>query len=292
MVSVIIPNYNRSELVCKAVQSIIAQTYKDIEIIVVDDGSTDDSVEKIKSIKDNRLHVIRLEKNGGACTARNEGIIRAKGDYISFLDSDDQWIPVKLEKQIAFMESHDASACFSSYWFIGQDGKKEVRPQKKVDAKDIYSRLLIRNLVTTGTLLARKSVFEDCKFDTRLSRYQDWDMALQIASKYKFEYIAIPLLTMYDQKISITNSTSVEKKLASLKYLYLKYQNDIEKSSKAKSQFLWTIAMYSFCLNSRDLEPLKDAVESDSTSIKKRMVLILSRAGFGETVAKFYRRNH
>lgn len=99
MVSVIIPSYNRENTIVRAVNSVLNQTYKDIEVIVVDDCSKDRTLELLSSIKDERLKFFKLEKNSGACVARNFGIEKANGEFIAFQDSDDEWLPEKLKSR-------------------------------------------------------------------------------------------------------------------------------------------------------------------------------------------------
>ena len=104
-VSVIIPTYNRAHLVGRAIRSVLNQTYQDFEIIVVDDGSTDNTEEVVKSFNDPRIRYIRHEKNRGGSAACNTGIRAARGEYIAFQDSDDEWLPEKLEKQMQVFEN-------------------------------------------------------------------------------------------------------------------------------------------------------------------------------------------
>ena len=100
LVSVIIPTYNRGRLILDSINSVLNQTYKNIELIVVDDCSTDNTEEILKSINDSRIKYVKLEKNSGACIARNKGIELSTGEFIAFNDSDDLWITTKLEKQL------------------------------------------------------------------------------------------------------------------------------------------------------------------------------------------------
>ena len=115
MISVIIPTYNREKLIMPAIDSVLKQTYQDIELIVVDDGSTDRTVELLKTIKDPRFYFVQTERNSGAPAARNIGIKQSKGEYIAFHDSDDIWMPHKLEKQLKFLKENDADVVGSNF---------------------------------------------------------------------------------------------------------------------------------------------------------------------------------
>lgn len=292
MVSVVIPNYNRSKLIYRAVESVLKQSYNDLEVIVVDDKSTDDSVERLKEIEDPRLRVIVQEKNGGACIARNTGIEQATGHYIAFLDSDDVWQSNKIEKQLDYLNKTKLKGCFSAYEYVSQKGNREIRPKENPDLDNLYQNLLIKNAVTTGTILVEKEVLKEIRFDTVLPRYQDWDFALQICKKFDIGFMKEPLLVMYEQKNSITNTTSYEKKLFALKYLMEKYKKEIDACRQSKARFLWSIAMYSLCVNSDDYIPVKIALESDKSNKKKKMVFFACKIGLTNFIAKLYRRNH
>ena len=115
LVSVIMPSYNTSEYILDSIRSVQAQTYTNWELIIVDDCSTDDSVELIKSINDKRIILFQNEQNSGAAISRNKALREAKGKWIAFLDSDDIWTPEKLEKQIKFMKENDYSFSFTDY---------------------------------------------------------------------------------------------------------------------------------------------------------------------------------
>ena len=104
-VSIIIPTYNRERLVCKAINSVLRQTYSDYELIVVDDGSVDQTPRAVSQFQDPRIRYLCQHINAGECAARNIGLTAAQGRYIAFLDSDDEWLPNKLEKQVKYFES-------------------------------------------------------------------------------------------------------------------------------------------------------------------------------------------
>ncbi|SFO87178.1 glycosyltransferase family 2 protein [Hydrogenimonas thermophila] len=126
LVSVITPSYNSSKFIAKTIESVLNQTYQNWEMIIVDDVSSDNSNEIIEGYrkKDNRIKLIKLEKNSGPAIARNIGIKKAKGRFIAFLDSDDIWLPQKLQKQIDFMITNDLSLTYSAYDTIDEIGNK------------------------------------------------------------------------------------------------------------------------------------------------------------------------
>src|SRR4030042_5052103 len=109
-VSIIIPTYNRAHLVMRAINSVLDQSFQDFEIIIVDDASRDNTEKMVSGIRDKRIFYIRHEKNRGGSAARNTGIKQARGEYIAFLDSDDEWLPEKLEKQLKVLEQYTNSA--------------------------------------------------------------------------------------------------------------------------------------------------------------------------------------
>lgn len=124
LVSIITPCHNSSRFISQTIDSVLAQTYQNWEMIIVDDCSTDNSVQIVEEYmkRDGRIKLIRLEKNTTQAVARNRAIGEAKGRYIAFLDSDDIWLPEKLEKQMNFMKEKDVSLCYSSYYLIDENG--------------------------------------------------------------------------------------------------------------------------------------------------------------------------
>src|SRR5690606_22928772 len=126
LVSVITPSYNSESFIKQTIESVQSQTYQNWEMIIVDDCSTDKTIEIIhqKSKEDTRIHLIKLNENSGAAVARNTAIRNAKGKYIAFLDSDDFWLPNKLERQVQFMLEHDYAFSYTSYRIMNEDGTK------------------------------------------------------------------------------------------------------------------------------------------------------------------------
>lgn len=293
MVSVIIPNHNRKDLVTKAVNSALCQTYRDIEVIVVDDASTDNSIECLSIIDDSRLKVIALPFNQGACVARNIGIKNARGDYIAFLDSDDQWVDEKLNETLLLMSQTACDVVCSSYTYFSENGESEVRPKYKItNTESMMSQLLKKNFITTGTVLAKRECFNDVCFDENLPRYQDWDLALQLAQKYEIAFLNEPLLNMYEQKNSITKSTSMEKKYKALEHIYHKYQDAFQREPEGKAQILWSAGMYSLFAESPRYDYLKEGVFGGKIDIKRLLLYILIKIGAEDFVRNMYAKEH
>lgn len=181
MISVIIPTYNRGSRILASVDSVLSQTYRDIELIIVDDGSTDDTESVIKGIKDERVRYAR-QNNQGACAARNYGIRLAKGDYIAFQDSDDQWYKEKLEKQIRFLEEMDADVVFCK--MLEKCGSFErVVPANIKEGRLGYRDSLMG--IGTQSLFMKAAIAEQNAFDIDFPRLQDLEWILRANEKYK-----------------------------------------------------------------------------------------------------------
>ena len=209
MISVIIPTYNRCKLLIRSVRSVLKQSYKNIEVIVIDDCSTDKTEEYIKKIKDNRLKYIKLRKNHGACYARNIGICKAKGEFIAFQDSDDIFYKDKLEIQLKNMlkNKSDIDLCKlkvivnKNIWNFPNDEQ-----DKKIIRGNILNELCKGNIISTQSILVKREVLADIKFDENLPRFQDYDLVLRIALKYNISYTNDALAEVYRQNDSISNS--------------------------------------------------------------------------------------
>lgn len=142
LVSIIMPSYNTAPYIRETIQSVLDQTYQNWELIIVDDCSTDNTDEVVASIKDERIRYLKNEKNSGAAVSRNRALREAKGRWVAFLDSDDLWMPGKLEKQISFMESNDYSFSYTNYEEIDVEGKAtgvKVTGPKKVTKTGMFN---------------------------------------------------------------------------------------------------------------------------------------------------------
>lgn len=148
-VSVVMPAYNAAATIEASMRSVLAQTHADVELVVVDDGSRDDSWERVRGIADGDARVVALRQpNGGVAAARNTGIEAASGEYIAFLDSDDRWAPAKLETQLAWMRQQDARVAYAAYERVDEEGRRLslVQPPAAVDYRDMLKSNRIGNL--------------------------------------------------------------------------------------------------------------------------------------------------
>lgn len=204
LVSVIIPTYNRGYVLQRAIDSVLAQTHENLELIIVDDGSTDDTKQLIESIDDERLSYYCLDHKG-ACTARNFGIDKAKGSYIAFQDSDDSWRRNKLERQLEIMKEKDASITFCSSERWNPAGTMSVVfPDDIKDGFMDYDEISIDNFVKTQCLLMKKECLKNVRFNPDLPRFQDWDLAMRLSKIYKIYYSSEILVDAYVQDDSIS----------------------------------------------------------------------------------------
>jgi glycosyltransferase involved in cell wall biosynthesis len=189
-VSIILPTYNRAHSLGSAVQSILEQTYSDFELIVVDDGSTDDTSTYIQEIDDQRLTYVVHNTNKGAAAARNTGMRLAVGDYIAFLDSDDTWNAEKLEKQLKFLKEQDAviGGCVSYYrlQFLNSSTVRKINIEP-----DFYHQSLKGcNLSPGSTLIFKKECLNQVGFqDESLKRFEDWEWQIRFARFYKWAMV-------------------------------------------------------------------------------------------------------
>lgn len=196
-VSVIIPTYNRQRRVLDAINSALSQTYQNLEVIVVDDGSSDKTQENVLAYKDRVRYFYKA--NGGCSSARNMGIQQARGNFIAFLDSDDVWSPQKIEKQMINIQgNNDCGIVISEIEAINDDSEhlyySDMRKYIPYDGY-IFAHLLARPPITCSYMLVRKEAFDTVGlFDESLSTGEDFDMLLRICSVFKASVIDEPLL--------------------------------------------------------------------------------------------------
>jgi glycosyltransferase involved in cell wall biosynthesis len=277
-VSVVIPTYNYGHFVVEAVESVLAQTYRDLEIIVVDDGSTDDTRKRLEPFMD-RIRYIH-QQNQGLSTARNAGIHAAKGEWIAFLDSDDLWHPRKLEVQMPYLAEHPDVALLATDSVTDLSGGW---PEIAVDFDPPAERIRLEDIVICSqfgvcSVVVRRECFEKSGlFDTELRSAEDRDMWIRIACHYPVAKLQVPLW-WYRKHISsmsfvadrmITNQRKVLQKtfardrlfsrnllfrLQAFSYFHRSsaYTYDAAgKHVRAAAQIVWSIAMWPFPFSPR-----------------------------------------
>lgn len=228
MISVILPAYNRKGTILRAVQSVLGQTYSDIELVVVDDGSTDGTGDVVTSIKDPRIKFLRTEANQGACAARNLGVAAAQGEWVAFQDSDDMWYSNKLEMQLLAASKQDVDIVFSAMRLVQKNGKPAgVVPEPSFPTGICtYEKLLERSRASTQAIMGRRDCFLSEPFDEAMPRMQDWDIILRLTRKYKICYTGEVLVDTYLQADSLTMQP--EKGLEAYRRIYEKNKSAIE----------------------------------------------------------------
>lgn len=182
--SAIITTFNRRDFLLEAVDSVLGQTYRDFELIVVDDGSTDGTGETLKIYGDKLIYA--YQNNQGVSAARNRGIELARGEFIAFLDSDDLWLPKKLQIQIAFMEQHpEAQTCYTDEIWVRRGVRVNPKKRHAKHSGWIYPYCLPLCIISPSSALMRKNLFSLVgTFDLRLPVCEDYDLWLRVAPRF------------------------------------------------------------------------------------------------------------
>lgn len=240
LVSVVISTYNYAKYLPTAVKSVLNQTYKNLEIIIVNDGSTDNTDEVIAPyLKDERIKYIK-QKNAGQASAKNCGIKNTSGDYIAFLDADDYWRSDKLEKQLnVFTNDNAVGVVYSGLKFINPNNEIDnsiILPQ--MYSGHILQELFIDNFIGFSTAVVKKECFDKVGcFDVNLPMAIDWDLWLRIACFYKFEYANEHLL--YYRYGHANMSRNTEKRIQCSDFVMERFlkenQNKLKKETVKKA---------------------------------------------------------
>jgi glycosyltransferase involved in cell wall biosynthesis len=191
LVRVVTAAYNAARYLPLSVRSALGQTYADVEVHVIDDGSTDDTQEVLEEFRnDRRVHVHRQPNRGQAC-AKNRGIRESRGALIAFLDADDVWYPDKLERQVPrLLREPTAGVIYSDLSWIDGEGREIPTPPRRYYSGRITDRLFIDNFVNFNTTLVKRECFDQLGiFDETLSMGIDWDLWLRVSTRYEFLYL-------------------------------------------------------------------------------------------------------
>lgn len=234
VVSVIIPAFNRNHTLPRAVGGAVGQTFRDLEIIVVDDASREPVAEALAACTDPRVRLIVHEKNRGANAARNSGIVSAKGQYVAFLDSDDEWHPDKIRIQVEAMEAAAASVAghCTGLTAFSEAGRKLFEKSPQLSG-NIYPQLLRRNEIgPLSSVLVRRAVLNEVGlFDESLPSSQDWDLYLRIAERYEFASVGEALVRYNLGQDSI--SRNLKAKALGRRMILEKYESQMTRFPEA-----------------------------------------------------------
>lgn len=195
-VSVIIPTYNRGHMIGEAIKSVLSQTYWDLELIVVDDGSTDNTAEVVRLFHDDRLRYIKLkERSGASSVPRNTGLRVATGEYIALLDSDDEWMPNKLELEVKYLNTYPSvGLVYSNYTYFGSREGYRKSGFEGARLPHTLTGLFLDNPISSSAALIRRACFDKVGyFDESVVQSGDFDMWLRIAKDFVIDYINTPL---------------------------------------------------------------------------------------------------
>ncbi len=251
LVSVIVPAYNAEDTILETIHSVLHQSLQDLELIVVDDGSSDSTFAIAQSVKDPRVRALSFE-NGGAAMARNRGIQQAKGDFLSFIDADDLWVINKLEKQLQALQKMP-EACGAYSWTLIMDAEGETFYPGNCESfeGDVYPQLLLSNFVGSGSnMLVRREASEAIGgFDANLRSHEDWDYYLRLAHRWPFAVVSEPQILYRKTDSSLCSNFEVMEK-----YIFILHEKvfqnvrpgleHLERQSKArKYDFLTQIVL-------------------------------------------------
>ena len=298
-ISVIIPAYNAAATIAQTIESVRQQTYSNLEIIVINDGSSDRTAAVVNNISDPRIKLFNYP-NGGVAHARNRGIAQAQGEYIAFLDADDLWTEDKLKLQHeALSNNSQAGVAYSWTYFLYPEGV--CYPSDPVHHQGyIYSNLLTQNFLHHGSnpLIRREAIADVGEFDPRFPHCADWDYYLRLAAKWDF--VVVPKHQIYYRQSPNSMTAKIddiEQQLSQmLAQTYQKVPRELQHLQKISNSWVWQYCSQQYLAYGKDYKSLSKAInylwrslQSDPRSlgkiytykltswvIKKQLRLILS----------------
>lgn len=243
-VSIITPAYNGAKYIAETIDSVRKQTFQDWEMIIVDDGSVDDTKAVVQRFQEQHPEKIKYfyQTNGGSGKARNTGIRMTTGEFVAFLDADDIWMPQKLEKQMSFFKNNpDIDLVYTNATVINNIGQEKWPYVKKREyhfpPEDIYRQLLLRNFIPFSSVVARRKVIAEVGYFVDVIKYsEDSDLLIRIAKDYRIKYLN-EFLTKYRVSDSHKSSNLERRHRASLSIITRHY--DKKRAESLKFRFLF-----------------------------------------------------
>jgi glycosyltransferase involved in cell wall biosynthesis len=235
-ISVIIPAYNCAKTIKQTIESVLIQNFTDFELIVINDGSTDSSLDIVSKIKDSRIKIFSYP-NAGGNVSRNRGISHAVGEFISFLDADDIWIPDKLATQLQALEENPTTKVTYSWTDYIDENGKFVHSGTHISLNgNVYEQLLVKNFLENGSnpLICKDALLAVGGFDESLLAGQDWDMWLRLAREFNF--VAVPeVQILYRISANSLSSNLARQEKACLQVLNKAYSKSPESLQHLKA---------------------------------------------------------
>ncbi len=236
-VSVVIPTYNRAPLLRRALDSVFGQTFRDFEVLVVDDGSTDDTAATVAGCGDVRVRYLRQAQNAGVAAARNRGLREARAELVAFLDSDDEWLPDKLALQVALFRDapEDIGLVYTGVESVRDDGRRTIeRPRCR---GDVFREMLAANVVHGGgsNVMIRRAVVATVGFfDEQVAAIEDYHYWLRIARFFRIDFVDAPLIRYYDTtETAERRSLALRANLEAREWFYRKYAAEMQRAGVA-----------------------------------------------------------
>ncbi len=281
-VSVVILTFNRAPILRRAIQSVLDQTFQDLELIVIDDCSTDETAQVVKSFSDARIKYFRHEKNKGEAGGRNTGLQKAMGEYIGYLDDDDEWLPEKLELQVASLNQSpfEVGAVHCGRMDVDVETGKVLNVRVYPESGDLFSRLLKENFLTLSSVLLRTKCFAQVgEFDCSIPYGLDYDMWLRISQKFQFECINQPLIKYGIHKNALSKNLGLQ--IRGYEAWLEKYDRFIKEDLKEYSRRNYILGMM-YCMNgdtSKGREIILGVIKGYPMNPKAYVILVGSFLG-------------
>lgn len=276
LLSVVIPSYNRADKIERSVRSVLNQNYRNLEVIVVDDGSEDNTANVIKGIRDSRVRYI-YQKNAGACAARNNGIRHARGEYIAFHDSDDIWHLDKLKKQMPILLNNQADIVFCKLALIDERGKSDGIARPTYINGGLVSPIRTVFGVSTQTLVMKADVARKYLFDEKMPRWQDFEFLLRATQNNRLYCIDEPLVDYIIGRDSISRNPrklvdAAKRVITKHPWLNKKYPYMSEQVANA----LFGDALH---LHNQELKEILDIIKKYRLSSKLQIKILILQFG-------------
>ena len=283
LLSVIIPSYNRADKIERSVRSVLNQDYKNLEVIVVDDGSDDNTVDIIKEVADPRLRYI-YQENSGACAARNNGIRHARGEYIAFHDSDDIWHQDKLEKQMPILLNNQADIVFCKLALLSENGKSDGIARPTYIKGGLLDPITTVFGISTQTLVMKADVAKRYLFDEKMPRWQDFEFMLRATQDNRLYCVDEPLVDYIIGEDSISRNSrklvyAARRVITKHPWLNTKYPYMSEQVANA----LFGDALH---LHNQELQEILDVIKKYKLSSKLQIKILIFKLGLWNVARK------